>query len=258
MAVTLAVTHHDPDGRCHAQALRVLPLLNSLFAGIAVHATHATSRTTLDVLAAQGALVQQEAADAFAGYTLLGRPRRAAVALGLHHPAEHLLFCDFDRVLHWAETYPEELAEVVTALPQADCTVLGRTARAYDTHPQVQRDTEALINHVFWLASGLAWDIGAGARGLSRRAAEELLANCPDESIGNDGTWPIHLLRQGDCAVGYAATEGLEFETPDRYRDQIDAAGGLDVWLAQIDTDPRQWAQRLAIAHAEAAAIAAY
>ena len=40
------------------------------------------------------------------------------------------------------------------------------------------------------------------------------------------------------------ATEGLEFETADRYGDQVAAAGGVEAWKARLDADPRRWAER--------------
>lgn len=253
--VILASPHHDPEGGLNHQLRRVLPFLSDLFAGIAVHATETTDRQAVDLLQAHGALVRQAP---LAGHLLLGRPRRGALELGLQLVGDTLLFCDFDRVLHWAEAYPEELTELVGLLPQCDCTVLGRTPRAFVSHPQLQRDTEQLANQVFLLVSGLNWDIGAAARGLSRRAAEAILRDCPIETIGTDAAWPLFVLQHGAFQVGYVATEGLEFETPDRMQDQIMALGGLDSWMLQVDSDPRAWVQRIEMARLTAEAALGY
>jgi hypothetical protein len=64
------------------------------------------------------------------------------------------------------------LAQVARRVTEYDFTVLGRTPRAFDSHPRIQRDTESIVNHVFGLVSGQTWDVTAAARGLSRRAAE--------------------------------------------------------------------------------------
>jgi len=255
VTVALASIHHDPDGRLTAQARRVLPALMRIFDALAVQATEQTPDSALAPLAESGALVRRGPSD---GHLQLGRARRAALALGLEHEPHTLLFCDLDRALHWAERHPKELERAARHIGRYDFTVLGRTPRAFGSHPRAQRDTEAIVNHVFAQVSGLAWDVTAAARGVSRRAAQAILAGCPDETIGTDVSWPLFVQRAGGLTLGYLATEGLEFETPDRFGDEIAAAGGLDAWLAALDADPRQWALRLDIARVEVAAAVPY
>jgi hypothetical protein len=256
--VVLAATHHDPEGRLYDQAARVLPELTRHFGGIAVQATHASRQRSLDLLARAGAFVRREAAPESSSLIVLGRARRAALELGMQLNAPVILFCDFDRALHWAERYPEELARVVAELGERDFTVLGRTERAFTSHPRIQRDTEAIVNTVYASVSGWGWDVTGAARGISRRAAEAILAGCDEQSIGTDVAWPLFLQRRGGFTLGYRAAEGLEFETADRYGDQVAAAGGLEAWMAQLDANPQRWAERLDVARAEVAAAAPY
>jgi hypothetical protein len=256
--VVLAATHHDPDGRLADQTRRSLPLLVQIFAGLAIQATQATQERSLELLASVGALIRCEAPGLPSGLRHLGRVRRAAVGLALQLDAPIIMFCDFDRALHWAECYPQELAHVAAQLGAHDFTVLGRTTRAFDTHPRIQRDTEAIVNRVFAAVSGKHWDVTAAARGLSRRAAEALLAGCPDETIGTDVSWPLFIQHATGLSLGYLATEGLEFETADRYHDEIVAAGSVADWIAQLDADPRRWAHRLELARAEVEAMLPY
>jgi hypothetical protein len=258
MNVALAATHHDPEGRLYEQTARVLPQLARLFDGMAIYATDATQQRSLALLADSGALVRREPPGFTNGLHSLGRPRRGAVELALDLAAATILFCDFDRALHWAERYPAELARVVARAAEHDFTVLGRTRRAFESHPRIQRDTEAIVNHVYATVSGRAWDVTAAARALSRRAAAALLAGCPDESVGTDVSWPLFVDRAGGFTLGYLATEGLEFETADRHAEEVAAAGGLDRWVAQIDADPRKWAQRLELARIEVEAALPY
>jgi hypothetical protein len=185
----------------------------------------------------------------------LGWFRRAAVQLALHGPCPFILYCDFDRILHWMEFHPQELSDVAQRLTRYDFTVLGRTPRAFATHPRLQRDTEAIINHVFERVSGRVWDTGAGARGLSRRAAEVIVADCHDDQISNDVTWPLCLAQRGGFTLGYIETEGLEFETPDRYPAEVAQAGGVAQWSEQLDDDPQHWAHRLELARIEVEAM---
>jgi hypothetical protein len=258
ISVALAATHHDPEGRLYDQTARVLPQLARIFSAIAIQATQASQQRSLDLLAGAGALVQQEESTQSSSLIQLGRARRDALACAIRSDAPVILFCDFDRALHWAECYPDELARVVRDLAARDFTVLGRTERAFAAHPRIQRDTEAIVNTVYASVSGYTWDVTAAARGISRRAAAAILAGCHEQSVGTDVAWPLFLHRHGGFSIGYCATEGLEFETADRYSDRVAAAGGLEAWVAQLDADPQRWAERLDVARVEVAAAVPY
>lgn len=259
MSVALATTHHDPEGRLLPQMERMLPRLRDLYAGIAVMVTVATDERTMRALRDAGATLQTSDAATLDGMHYLGRRRREAVHLALDAApgATHAHLCDLDRVLHWAEFHGDELRATLDRLRRSDFTVLGRTPRAFDSHPRVQRDTEAIINHAFALASGRVWDVGAASRGVSRRAAAAL-AGCDDDTIGNDCSWPLYLHRHDGLQLDYIATEGLEFETVDRYADEAAALGGRDAWIARMDADPRHWATRLDLARIEVESAARF
>ncbi|HMO58906.1 MAG TPA: hypothetical protein PKC19_16240 [Roseiflexaceae bacterium] len=245
--ITLAAIHHDPGGRLTEQIARLLPQLQQHFAALVVCVTDVTPRATFELLASAGACVRREPA---AGALKVGRARRTALALALEYAAHPIFACDFDRALHWLEYYPAELQATVTTGAEYDFCVFGRTPRAFASHPQVQRDTEAIINTVFARMSGCEWDLVAAARSLSRPAATAILRDCPEEGVGVDMAWPLFLQRSGGFRRPYHAGEGLEFETADRYPAEIAAAGGLAAWIAAIDADPLEWVQRLAIARA--------
>ena len=255
MSVVLATTHHDPEGRLYDQIQRILPVLTPIFSAIAVRATHVSQEHTITALTEAGAQVIQEASDPI---ERLGHSRRGALQLALQQDASFLMFCDFDRVLHWAEFYPDELAQVITSIPSYDFTVLGRTERAFYSHPRIQSDTESIVNRVYAGVSGRTWDVTAAARGMSRAAAMAILDGCPDESIGTDVSWPLFVAQTGILTLGYVETEGLEFETADRYPDEVAAAGGKEQWNAQIDADPHKWMQRLELARIEVEALLPY
>jgi hypothetical protein len=182
--------------------------------------------------------------------------------MALQQSPSFILYCDFDRVLHWVEYYPVELDNVSQRIQGYDFTVLGRTERAWQTHPRVQRDTEAIINHVFQLVSGLDWDMGTGARGLSLQAAQVILSGCADDNLSTDVSWPLYLRGLDPTRKGYTQacilTEGLEFETQDRHSDAVKTAGGLDVWLYQFDADPQRWLERMELASGHIRAMLKY
>ncbi len=55
------------------------------------------------------------------------------------------------------------------------------------------------------------------------------------------------LCQRLGLAVGYLATEGLEWETADRYAAEIEALGYAR-WLREQVNTPQQWEMRLRIA----------
>lgn len=259
MRTILASTHHDPDGRLVAQAARVLPALAPMFDGMLVFMTAQTAPSTEAALGQGGARWLWADPELPVGHGHLGLWRRSALAaaLGAWPEGALYLFCDLDRALHWAERYPDELGRALDFARGHDCTVFGRTARAFASHPRVQRDTEALANHTFALASGLPWDMMTACRGLSRRAAGLVVGECDDDTVGSDCSWPLLCRRRG-LSLGYLETEGMEFETLDRYEDEAAALGGAQAWIDRFDADPRQWVGRIELARAEAASALRY
>ncbi len=255
-SVALAVTHHDPEQRMERQIAQWLPVLQQYYAHLAIIVTADTNYNAW-ITPAAALSVQQLPAQFPAGMAALGQIRQMVVQQAWQHAPHisHVHLCDFDRILHWVAHYPVELAHVVAHITHADLTVLGRTPRAFATHPRTQRDTESLINHVFELASGRAWDVTAASRGLSRRASAYLAERCADPTVGVDCAWVLCALQQPELVVAYSATEGLEFETADRYPAEIAAAGSVSAWIATLDASPQQWLQRLQVAMLEVASI---
>jgi hypothetical protein len=254
MTIALASTHHDPQGLLNPQAARLLPHLRNLYIHIAVTVTATTHPDTYALLHAHHVTVIDKVDAGPDAHRLLGIWRRRASMAALQANAiTHVHLCDFDRVLHWAEYHPDELRRTLTQLPQYDFTVLGRTPRAFASHPRVQRDTETIINQAFALVFKQRWDVTAASRGLSRRAIEALVAGCDDDTIGNDCSWPLYLSRVDGLRLGYLETEGLEFETLDRFTPDIAAT-----WIERMDNSPEEWARRLALAQVEVESVVAY
>lgn len=252
-SVALALTVHQPDGRLAALTAAQLPVLHARYSALAAFCSGTTDACILGLLRQHGVLVEVEKG-APAGMKRIGATRRSTIRLGLSTGCAHLQMCDFDRALHWAARFPEELEAVIADIPNYDLVVLGRTARAWATHPPYQRETEPLFNRVFALVTGFSWDIGAGSRGLSRRAVETLLHTSEEMTVGVDAEWPLLLLRHEGLRLGYRPCEGLEFETADRYGHEIEAAGSYQAWEDQMASDPRRWVSRIEIALQIAAA----
>ena len=95
--------------------------------------------------------------------------------------------------------------------------------------------TESVVNEIFRLVSGFQWDVMMGARGLSRRAAERIVASSQVDTLGNDVEWPLLLMQDG-FETGYVEAHGLTYETNPVY-----ATDGRDT----EDDDPSAWMLRV-------------
>jgi hypothetical protein len=245
--VTLVVTVHQPDKRLAGLTATQLPALVPRYGSMVAFCSGSTHPAILNLLRDHDVAVQVDATPA-AGIGHIGDVRRKTLRAGLEAGTSQLHICDFDRALHWVAHYPQELETVIATIPNFDLLVLGRTARAWATHPPYQAQTEPLFNRVFALVTGLPWDVGAGSRGFSRQAAKMLLELSREKTIGIDAEWPLLLLGRDGFRVGFRACEGLEFETADRFGPEIEAAGGYEAWVEQQSADPAHWAFRLKVA----------
>jgi len=249
----LAATLHDPEGR-------FLALLGATghrlagYANVVVAATEATDGQLLAALRERGVNVLVVAPGA------VGAARREALSAVQSADPHAVVSCDFDRWLHWASRFPDELdalpqrAERTRSAPWYVC--LGRTARAFGTHPRVQRDAESATNHALALALGRRIDATAGAAWLSPEGLAIVLAESVEPTAATDLEWPALVARADPRRVGFLAAEGLEFETATFYADQISAAGSLQAWVAERYERPEVWAARLRLAADSVSALA--
>ena len=167
--------------------------------------------------------------------------------MAAHPEWAHVHLCDFDSALHWARCWPDELDAVNQRIAEHDFLLLGRTARAMASLPEAQRETERLINLLFARTTGGLdpWrllnepdaliDICTGAWGFSQRGIAALRARARITDIGFHAEWPLVARDTPGLRCGYLPCEGLEYETADRYGDQIAAAGGIDAWHARAE-----------------------
>ena len=129
--------------------------------------------------------------------------------------------------MRWAETYPEELRSIVESIQKHDFLIMGRTKRAFDTHPRFQAETEKLANKVSSLLLGRDVDITAASRGVSMGATEIILKHSKAKFCGTDSEWPVIIHCRSSFQIGYVEVEGLEYEDWRRYTEEVEKAGGL-------------------------------
>ncbi len=174
--------------------------------------------------------------------------RFLALERALQFPGTHVQYADFDRLLRWIETRPEEWQEILQEILDHDCLIIGRTPGSYQTHPQALVQTERISNQVISYLMDQPLDVSAGSKGFSRPAGEFILQNCePGHALGTDAEWPLTLMR-GGFNVESVLVEGLDWESADRYSQKaVDAQSQREAADA-YDRDPQNWARRVTVA----------
>jgi hypothetical protein len=199
--------------------------------------------------------------------------RHAALQLALESNATHIHYTDLDRLLRWVETCPDEWRAIVARAQTCDGLIIGRTPRAYATHPRALVETEAISNLVGSYLLGAIdaetrrhgdtekpsprrrvtvspclLDLSAGSKSFSRRAAEYLIAHSiPGRALGMDAEWPLLLHRAG-FAIEYVEVEGLDWESADQFADNAADAETQRRAAERYDADPKHWARRVEVA----------
>lgn len=232
----LAATVHDGGGTFLPLLERLVAPLRELFDGFAVVATESTADVSADFLAdAYGATVHRVPPNGN-----IGEHRRESISMALRNSPELVMYSDLDHVLRWAAADRAELEKTLRSL-DAEFTVVGRTERAMRACPARLRETESIVNHIYRLMTGRAWDLMFAVRAMTPRAAEKVVEQCTENSIANDVEWPLVVERNG-VPVGYLEADALSYRTaPD-----INSAADTH------DADPLKWIQRIEIAHQHA------
>jgi hypothetical protein len=174
--------------------------------------------------------------------------RYAALQAAQSSSSNCIHYNDFDRLLRWVETRPQEWRQTLASLDQADCTILGRTPVAYASHPQALVQTEAISNRVVSQLLDRPVDASAGGRGFSSRATAFALANSrPVRALGTDAEWPV-LLRRAGFTIDYRTVDGLDWEIPDQFQSRAAGPERQEEFARAYDADLANWAKRMEVA----------
>jgi hypothetical protein len=234
--VTHGAIHHDPEGRCNNLLAKNADKLRTFFEDAFVISTISTEKHN-----PRGIELMKES-----GMQVIIRPteRRSrqldtgsniALVAGYTRGKGNILFLGcLDRTLHMLETYPEELRNLLeSGLRGNDYIILGRTERALSTHPMVQLEPELYTNQItakILKMPGI--DVTTGCRLIGRETAKDLVKFQAENNIFtnrgvdiSDSSWPYIVSEIFEKKVGFVATEGLEFETPDQYPKEITELG---------------------------------
>lgn len=251
--LAFASTVHDPDGRLVA-ATRASGHHLGQYDAVHFCVTDATTKDLVKILHAHGATVKSQP---------VGEPgfgRRSALRAATADGATAVFACDFDRWLHWIHTYPDELADLPRQIASLEFdpwyVCIGRSARAFATHPEVQRVAERATNRALEVVVGRPIDATSGASWLSPEAASIVVVGSTERTLGTDLEWPALVHRAHPDRVTGISVEGLEFETASYFVREIEAVGGPDAWVRLTYDRPQVWSERLRLAADSVAALA--
>jgi hypothetical protein len=230
----LAATVHDRGGHLLAGLQRLANPLREVFGGIGVLATTKTAPAVVSFLEDDlGAVV----ARARPSDEQVGAHRREAVRLALEFEPSRVLYSDLDHLLRWIETDKAELELNLEGQP-ADFVVIGRTEEAMRACPRRLRETEAIVNHIYRLATGRTWDLMFALRAMTAEAAVAVVEHGCENSIASDVEWPL-LAEQRGFSLGYREANGLSYRVSEDFGRDAD----------RHDTDPMAWVARVEIAY---------
>jgi len=234
-------TLHDPETRLYTLIENNIATIKSLFEDLVVCVTEKSGEEILTLFRTHN--IHTLTDSSFKIIT----PYRKAIKKGLEltKANQKLFYIDFDRLVHWIITYPNELGEIFVE-NMIDFTLVGRTSRAFKTHPVVMRETEIIINKLVsnLLSIDPVSDIISTCWIFTKELASSLLSLKLNSSTGFYSVWPLYLWKMAPTKT-YIEVEGLEYETPDRFSEEIQQ-GGYESWLNGMNT-PNEWRRRVNI-----------
>lgn len=137
----------------------------------------------------------------------VGNARRDSLKFVSNYDYYH--YCDFDRLLTWIKEYPAELNSFIHNIVDVDYLIIGRTEKAFQTHPEEWQVTETVSNKIMSLQLGKQVDITAGSCRISKQAADYIIKY--SKCRMTDGEWPMIIKEFTDFKIGYIAVDGLKY-----------------------------------------------
>jgi hypothetical protein len=131
-------------------------------------------------------------------------------------------------------------------------TVFNRSQRAFETHPLTQRETEVIGNSIASEMIGKSIDLFSGGCGMEKGVAQILAKEISEKDFGYHGEILAISLKHS-FKINTIEVEGLEWETPDAYRGEINKVGYTQ-WLNNFQS-LEEWEKRLTLAFEAGQAI---
>lgn len=229
----LAATLHDPKGSLEAMIEKYGHLISEQHEYASVALTAQSNSTLIKAISSVGI-------NCFVSGTTRRETYMSGLSSALEYSGDRIFFCDFDRVLHWVKSYLKEYT-AVQKHSEFDFLLLGRTPRGFATHPKTQKVPEGALNYYCsGLLGKMLMDFGAAVFCMTKEIAKTILGKSKAD-YGIYAEWPV-IAAMHAKNFGYVEVDGLEWETPDRFKDDIMKKGHAR-WLKEFQS-PQEWALR--------------
>lgn len=239
-SIILCSTFHDPQLKLRKLITKALPLIERLFSTNIIACTEDTAK------ALEGALPKNE-------FIIVGTPSNKVVdtyilsfktTLENLEPNNKIFYVDFDRLVHWVLEYPDEVENILQEHSGYDYLHIGRSKRAFDSHPETQKNTETIINRIGSETLGFddEKDLISVCFIFTKTLCQKVLSLENKTSTGFYGTWPL-IFWNNALTKNYIEVEGLEWETPDRFISEIKEIGYSN-WLKHFQS-ASEWRKRV-------------
>ena len=152
--------------------------------------------------------------------------------------------CDFDKLLHWLKTNPEEFEDIFNRVITADLTVIGRSTRALATYPDTWVQTENIATSILAKITKKRLDFMNGPIILSSAAAKLIANSAKEQGVGSCAEFCL-MINQANLTIENLEVDGLTWEDPDRYKQLIDRAASYDDWKYDTYNSLYEWRKRV-------------
>lgn len=234
----LAATLHDPKGSLEAMIGKYGHLIGEQHEYASVALTAQSNPALVKVISDVGI-------NCFVSGTTRRETYMSGLSSALECSGDRIFFCDFDRVLHWVKSYLKEYT-AVQKHSEFDFLLLGRTHQAFASHPKTQKVPEGTLNYYCSnLLGKMLMDFGAAVFCMTKEIAKTILGKSKAD-YGIYAEWPMIAATHAKN-FGYVEVDGLEWETSDRFDDEIRKKGRAR-WLREFQS-PQEWALRNILMH---------
>jgi hypothetical protein len=238
----VASTIHEPENRLKRYLDKAMPLIDELFTEKCICYTAPTNKELVQYLKEHGfKTTESETMRQVDTYTQVIRTAKDLI----NKPTlEFIFYIDFDRLIHWVLNFPKELEKIFINFKGQEFFHIGRSKRAFGTHPPTQRKTEHIINKIGSKTIGFPEirDIISVCFIINKRLAERIIETEHITTTGFYSTWPLLFWRWAETK-DYIEVGGLEWETPDKYDSEI-KEHGYDSWLEHFQSQ-QEWIKRV-------------
>jgi hypothetical protein len=240
-SLILCSTFHDPELRLRDLIIKALPSIRKLFPTKIIACTEVTAKKLEAALPKNEFIIIGTASSKVVDTYALGF--RTALR-NLEKENEKVFYVDFDRLVHWILEYPEELENILRKNQEFDYLHIGRSERAFESHPETQKNTEKIINNIGSETLGFEnpKDLISVCFIFNKTLCHRILSLENKTSTGFYGTWPLIFWNEA-LTKTYIEVEGLEWETPDRFISEIKEIGYSN-WLKNFQSSS-EWRKRV-------------